>query len=111
MIKEDHDMSKADREAHVALNGGFNDYPPKWREINADTFAKSRHFAFAPVLREYRQMYHPEGKWNEALSARLEWQFDGTGYAVVNDYWKGTVKFYTFGEQPAGYVEKFDSSD
>lgn len=116
MFRELHDVTVADRQAHERLNGRYNDFPPGWREIDAAEFAKSRHFMFCPVLVEFRQMMRPFGETDTTkdvphVSAYLYWQQNGTGYAVVNDYWAGTVKFYTFGSVPAGYVETFDSSD
>lgn len=114
MIPEVYNLVPEVRAAHEATNGHFNDFPPEWREITAKEFAQSRHFVYAPVLVEYRQMIprDPEtGMRGPALAARLEWQQNGTGFAVVNDHWAGAIKFYTFGVVPHGYVETHDSSD
>lgn len=115
MWKENYELTPAERLEHERKNGGYNEFPPEWREIDAAEFAKSRHFCFSPVLVEFRQMMRPFGQLNHprqpAESAHLFWQQNGTGYAIVNDYWAGTIKFYTFGRVPEGYVEHFDSSD
>jgi hypothetical protein len=89
----------------------FNDFPANWREITQEVFAKSRHFTFAPVNIEFRQMIDRNDRSKPPLNARLEWQADGTGYSIVNDYWAGTVKLFAFGERTPGLVENFDSSD
>lgn len=119
MWKENYELTPAERLEHERKNGGYNEFPPHWCEIDAAVFARSRHFAFSPVLVEYRQMRRPFGKpaqentnvASDMVDAHLFWQQNGTGYAVVNDYWAKTVKFYTFGSVPEGYVEHFDSSD
>ena len=114
MIPTLSDLSEDARAQHKLVNGWYNDYPPEWRELTALEFARSRHFTFTPVLIEFRQMiFGLPGNPNRtpAISAQLQWQADGTGHAVINDYWDGTVKFYAFGKQPVGFKEAFDSSD
>lgn len=116
MWTEKYDLNQEQREAHEKRNGTYNEFPPDWREISEGEFARSRHFTFEPALVEFRQMMRPFGetdttKDTPAVSANLFWQANGTGYAVVNDYWAKTVKFYAFGSVPEGYVEYFDSSD
>lgn len=115
-IRTLHDLTMPERKAHAEKTGGYNFFPPKWRKITEKEFAQSRHFAFEPALTEYRQMMRPFGetdtsKDTPAVSAHLHWQANGIGFAIVADYWEGTVGFYTFGETPAGFVEIFDSSD
>jgi len=114
MWREKHDMSEQQVIEHQKRTGGYNAFPPKWREISEAEFAKSRHFTFHPVLVEFRQMIKRDERgsmYGVAVSATLHWQNNGTGFAIVNDPWAGKVKFYTFGEVPAGFVETFDSSD
>lgn len=116
MWKEKHDLSYAERYTREKLTGRYNEFPPGWREIDAAEFARSRHFMFVPVLVEYRQMMRPFGeqdtsKDKPAVSTHLFWQQNGTGFAIVEDFWARTIKFYTFGYIPEGYVETFDSSD
>jgi hypothetical protein len=117
-IAQLHDLSLAEQKAHAAKNGGYNDFPPNWEEVDAKTLAQSVYFAFYPVLSEFRQMHARDGSGvinppinTPSLSAHLDWFFDGQGFAVVNDYWAGTVKFFRFGERnPQAHVG-FDSSD
>lgn len=116
MWTEKYDLPYVEQFAHQEKTGGYNEFPPHWREINGSVFAQSRHFTFAPVLVEFRQMMRPFGAFDTskdtpAVSTHLFWQANGTGYAIVNDYWGKTVKFYTFGSIPEGFVEHFDSSD
>lgn len=119
MIKELSDLTKEQREDHAKRTGTFNDFPPNWREITETEFAQSRHFAFVPVLAEYRQMIRRGPKEKDesrrnlpaAVSATLFWQSNGTGYSIISDFWKGTVSFYSFGEIPEGFEEQFDSTD
>lgn len=116
MWTEKYDLNQEQREAHEKRNGTYNEFPPMWREIDAADFARSRHFMMAPVLVEYRQMMRPFGetdttKDTPAVSAHLFWQSNGFGYAVVNEFWKGTIHFYEFGFPISGLVENFDSSD
>lgn len=51
-FKQIIDMSAAEREAHQREWGGYNDFPPKWREIKAGDFAQSLFFTFHPQLVE-----------------------------------------------------------
>lgn len=116
MWQEKYDMQPFERKEHERRTGGYNEFPPEWREIDAAKFARSRHFTFAPVLVEYRQMMRPFGerdttKDTPAVSAHLFWQPNGTGFTIVEDYWAQTIKFYAFGTIHDGYVETFDSSD
>jgi hypothetical protein len=50
----------------------FNDFPANWREITQEVFAKSRHFTFAPVNIEFRQMIDRNDRSKPPLNARLE---------------------------------------
>lgn len=113
MIKTNYDLSAEERAAHEAKWGGFNDFPPGWKEIDAKEFAKSPHFGFNPDLREYRQMLRSK-EFEHAgccVTTHLYFYFDGRGYALVNDFWEGTVKFFMFGELNPHAYDNFDTSD
>ena len=100
MIRERHDLSREEEAEHLKKFGHYNDFPPNWREISEAVFAKSAHFTYTPWLTEYRQMLrYLDGRPNakEMVGAHLHYQGDGTGYAVVNDFWAGKVRFYAFG--------------
>jgi hypothetical protein len=85
-------------ETHVRRNikekaGGYNDYPPNWREITLEDFAKSKFFMYYPVYNEVRQMLAPG---QPMVRAQLFWYHDESGIALVNDFWAGTVKYFAF---------------
>jgi hypothetical protein len=97
MINTIHDLPQSTRVERERDYGGFNDFPPNWREMSEAEFAKSDFFTYSTALVEFRQMLDPERK-NPALGAHLNWQTDlKTGYAIVNDFWAGKIKFYHFG--------------
>ena len=99
-IRTNYDLSADERTAHEAIFGGFNAFPPGWRELTQADFAKSAYFTYSPELVEYRQMYDSGGLrvgGQPAVSAHLNFLHDNTGFAIVNDFWKGTVKFFAFG--------------
>lgn len=64
--------------------GGFNDFPPGWREIDVAEFAQ-RMSSYHPMYHEYRQMLTPERNV-PAVSAQLFFYHDGTGVAVVSNW-------------------------
>jgi hypothetical protein len=81
----------------------FNDFPIGWRELTEKEFAQSKFFRCSPRHVEFRQMYPQDenGKrMREGMVAtRLMWMQDKTGYALANDFWAGTVRYYAFGCQ------------
>lgn len=100
MIRTDIDFTIDEKTAFEKQNGGYNEFPPGWREINKRTFAKSDFFTYSAKLIQYRQMLrYIDGTSSgvAAVSTHLYWMQDNTGYALVNDYWKGTIKYFAFG--------------
>jgi hypothetical protein len=95
-MKELNALSKEKQDKHRAQYGVFNDFPPGWREITESEFAKSHYFTYSPILREFRQMFTTE-RDVPCVGAQLYFMHDGTGYSIVNDYWKGKVRFFQFG--------------
>lgn len=82
---------------------GFNDFPLGWREVSVSEYAQWGQ-TYSPTHYESRQMMYEvlpdlktRHKTKELVSATLEWHKDGTGWAIVTDYWKETIKFYRFG--------------
>jgi hypothetical protein len=93
--------------------GGFNDFPPGWREIDADEFW-GKFGTYGPGSRaEYRQMGKRGGEWilggvgqGPLLSAHLFFYGDGSGLAaeVRGEYftrggesgYRYTPRFYRF---------------
>lgn len=113
LIKDRHDLSGAELAEHEEKWGRYNDFPPGWREISEAEFAKSQYFIYHPDLIEHRQMLRSkEFEYTGAcVDVNLYFYFDGTGYAIVNYFWSGKVRFYTFGQKnPAAYAN-IDSSD
>lgn len=96
-MKDFHSLSQEEQNKHRVANGGFNDFPPGWREVSMEDFAQSDYFTWNPKFEEFRQMLNPEQRNEPAVSARLWWMHDNTGYALVQDYWGKKVKFFKFG--------------
>lgn len=106
MVMELYEVPAEQLEQHKRLNGNFNDFPPNWKKITVEAFAKSDYFSWTPVLFEYRQMLEK----SEMVEARLNWMPSGLGYAIVNDYWGGTVQFFVFGTRDPNWLKGVDSS-
>lgn len=81
---------------HKAKWGGFNDFPPNWRELTEEEFAESHFFVYEFKTREYRQMHDP-GRTKPATRATLYFMHDGTGYALVSDRSKRKLHYFKFG--------------
>lgn len=83
--------------------GGYNDFPPGWKRISADTFG-SLVTRCNITKHEFRQMYHT-GSRDPATEAKLLFLADNTGVAVVAAYrlsriagkYKWFTTFYRFG--------------
>ena len=78
----------------TAKFGGFNDVPPNWHEVSEAEFAKSMAFHYEPIATEFRQFIPPGDK--TYASVTLYFMHDGTGWAMVNDYWGGKIRFFLF---------------
>lgn len=89
--------------AHEEKFGNFNEFPPGWREISQKEFSHSMGFTYSPLAIEYRQMIYQKGEDRKTSKAKgyttghLSFFHDGTGTAIISDYWAGTVKFFAFG--------------
>ena len=89
--------------------GGYNDFPPGWRQISEEEFAKSAFFTYSPQFADSRQMNNPPELMRVqnpeqrpharpvSVSATLHFMHDGTGFALVRDSWAGKVAFFAFG--------------
>jgi len=97
VIKSIYSLSPEEREQHQKMFGGYNQFPPGWTEITQEQFAKSDFFTYSPVLAEHRQMHATTGSTEPVTTATLWWLPGFEGFALVNDYWKGTVRFFRFG--------------
>lgn len=84
---------------------GFNDPPFNLKEITEEQFAKSQFHNYNFTYVEFRQMHlkddltrsvgYREG--GKMVQAKLFWFGDDTGVAISADYWKGKVRYFSFG--------------
>lgn len=92
---------------HIAKYGGYGKLPPNFREITEKEFAQSKMFVYSPEFEEFRQINDPEAvkrfKWGElgrerscVFDMRMLYFYDGTGVAMVGDYWAGRVRYFSF---------------
>lgn len=87
-----------------AVYGPHNEVPTGFREITEEEFSKSYFFHYTPEEHEFRQFVipDPEGKHrygNCVKGVHLYRFFDGTGIALVSEYWEGKVRYFKFGCQ------------
>jgi hypothetical protein len=82
---------------------GYNDPPVNFKEMTEKEFAQSQFHSHSPVLVEYRQMIVKDdlspGKLTNGkmISTHLYWFADDTGIAIAADYWKGKIRYFSFG--------------
>ena len=82
---------------------GYNDPPVNLKEITEAEFAKSQFHSYSPTHIEFRQMILKDdlsaGKLTNGkmVQAKLFWFGDDTGVAISADYWKGKVRYFSFG--------------
>jgi hypothetical protein len=107
------DNNLEERNETEELFGRFNDFPPGWKEITPEEFAHSSVARNVPARIEYRQMIarsaiNPMSHNGPMTEAVLNHMGKGSGYAIVTDYWKKTVQYFTFDCFPK-LKEIFDS--
>lgn len=96
-IKELSDLNSADRATHVEVYGGYNDFPPNWREVTeAEIATRSQLRCYSPVLVEFRQMGKLVPGGPPMLDAKLHYFHDGTGAAMHFDYHGKRVRWFMF---------------
>lgn len=108
-------------ERHPQSGYGCDVLPTGWTEITWEEFAKSRFFAYSPIATG----------WSRTIlgDARMFFMHDDISYALIGEYWAGTVKVFRFGCQhdmasetvgnclnrctckKCGFAETIDSSD
>lgn len=86
--------------------GGYNDFPPGWRQITDAEFARKMTL-YSFDHQEHRQMHAKDAHYTEsAMKGRLFFFWDGTGVAVVSKSvrdetkgfgYKDVAEFYAFG--------------
>ncbi|WP_186039708.1 hypothetical protein [Burkholderia gladioli] len=108
-------------EPHPTRHYGCDMLPSGWVEITWEEFAKSKFFMYTPKAVGWIR--------TTIGDAKLFFMHDQNGYALINDYWGGTVKVFRFGCehdmksetvgnclhrytcQACGFSEVVDSSD
>lgn len=100
MIRELYDLTPEERTAHEAVYGNQNQFPPGWREVTDGEIAtQSTGAHYTPQMVEFRQML-PNGRLvpggPAAVSATLYHFHDGTGHAIVYDYWGKRIRWFRF---------------
>ncbi len=82
---------------------GYNDPPQNFKELTEEQFAQSGFHGARITHVEFRQMLVNDdmspGKLSRGklIQARLFWFDDDTGVAISSDYWKGKVRYFSFG--------------
>ncbi len=76
--------------------GGFNDYPPNWRQVSEQELFQSGRMIFPPEYQDFRQMYRNGKEITAMVEATLYFFPDGTGYAIEKDHFNRCFKYYTF---------------
>lgn len=82
---------------------GYNDPPENLKELTEEEFAQSGFHGARISHMEFRQMLLnadlTPGKLmgGKVCQARLFWFDDGTGVAISSDYWKGKIRYFSFG--------------
>lgn len=96
-------MYKVTFERAEAPDGtSYNDPPVNMKEITEADFAKSGFINASIVAMEYRQAYvmddlKADDKCRKMMQLRMFWFADDTGIAMTTDYYKGKVRYFTFG--------------
>lgn len=76
-------------EPHPVRHYGCDVLPNGWTEISWDEFAKSSFFRYSPIATG----------WSRTVvgDARMFFMHDQISYALISDYWGGTVSVFRFG--------------
>lgn len=84
-------------ERHKKVMGnGHNDVPVGWRRLSDKEFARSGFFQENWLGTDFKQFkVEPEDK--AVSGVHLFIANDFTGYAIVNDYWAETIRYFRFG--------------
>lgn len=82
--------------------------PPGWREVTEKEFVQSKFFVYSGEQYYLGTLYHAtdedpaipafNDRSKEVYHGVKAWLFyDGTGVAIVSDYWKGTLRYFKWG--------------
>lgn len=77
------------------LTGGFNEFPPQWREISEKEFVNRGFFHYMAQIIEYRQMLAKEKKEKLLCATLFHMPVPGEGFALAHQ--AGELRFFAFG--------------
>lgn len=77
------------------LKTPYHEPYPGWREVTESGFVRGGFFTFRIKAMQTKTITLPNSKG--PLTARAFLFGDGTGYALVQDYWGGKLRYFTFG--------------
>lgn len=108
MYKVSHAFNTPEAKAIEEAYGKYNDFPPNWREITQDEFARSLFFHYTPDFIDFRQMYEKDKDGKRAYNApytsgKLFFFWNKTGIGIVDTYEdkkynaKKILRFFKFG--------------
>ncbi|MGS1028798.1 hypothetical protein [Burkholderia glumae] len=80
---------KVGTEPHPKYGYGCDAFPNGWAEIDWKEFAQSKFFQYTPKAMGWIR--------TTIGDAKLFFMHDQTGFALISDYWPGTVKVFRFG--------------
>lgn len=83
---------------HLKKFGGYNDFPPGWKEITEDEFWH-KFMLYSWDREEYRQMMDRENLKSGVVDARLFFYNDGSGIACTREAKNASItrpRFYRF---------------
>lgn len=98
-------QSEEEEERHKEQFGGYNDLPPNFKEITLEEFAQSKFFSYGPMWVDYKQIDRLQWDESHYLSLILFGLYDGTGFAIHNDYWSKKLRFFKFARCEHEYRE------
>src|SRR5208282_41179 len=75
--------------------GWSNCLPVNLREITMEQFAQSIFFTYTPDYTRFNQC--PEKEKGTIINWHEYWYDDGTGFALVQDYWEKKVRVFKMG--------------
>lgn len=81
---------------YIEKFGGFNDFPPNWKQVTEQELFQTGRMIFPPEYQEFRQMTRMNGKSVPFVEATLYFIADGTGYAIEKDHLNWHFRYYIF---------------
>jgi hypothetical protein len=87
---------------HISLDShGHWKVPFNMKELSSKEFAQSLLFTEIPIFIENREFYmndlYKEDVKGDLIRMKMFWFKDHTGVGISSDYWKGKIRYFTFG--------------